>query len=114
MTGPLSPSVLANMPTAVEQHVDWIADCLDHMRQAGVATVEATEAAETAWSAESDAVVAHTLYPKANSWYFGANIPGKPRTFGVYVGGFASYRARCQQVAERGYEGFRLGAAPNR
>lgn len=114
VTGPLSPSVLANMPTAVEQHVDWIADCLDHMRQAGVATVEATEAAETAWSAESDAVVAHTLYPKANSWYFGANIPGKPRTFGVYVGGFASYRARCQQVAERGYEGFRLGAAPNR
>lgn len=114
VTGPLSPSVLANMPTAVEQHVDWIADSLDHMRRAGVATMEATESAEAAWSAESDAAVAHTLYPKASSWYFGANIPGKPRSFGVYVGGFATYRERCLQVAERGYEGFRLDAAPNR
>jgi len=115
VTGPLSPSVLANMPTAVEQHVDWIADSLDHMRRHGVATMEATESAEAAWSAESDAAVAHTLYPKANaSWYFGANIPGKPRSFGVYVGGFASYRERCFQVAERGYEGFRLDAGPNR
>ncbi|WP_337188028.1 NAD(P)/FAD-dependent oxidoreductase [Phenylobacterium sp.] len=113
VTGPLSPSVLANMPTAVEQHVDWIADCLDHMRARGVATLEATETAEAAWSAESDAAVAHTLYPKANSWYFGANIPGKPRRFGVYVGGFGAYRERCRQVAERGYEGFRLGAGPN-
>jgi cation diffusion facilitator CzcD-associated flavoprotein CzcO len=114
VTGPLSPSVLANMPTAVEQHVDWIADCLDHMRTRGIATLEATETAEAAWSAESDAAVAHTLYPRANSWYFGANIPGKPRRFGVYVGGFASYRERCLQVAEQGYEGFRLGVGPNR
>ncbi|MBL8773558.1 MAG: NAD(P)/FAD-dependent oxidoreductase [Phenylobacterium sp.] len=114
VTGPLSPSVLANMPTAVEQHVDWIADCLEHMRTRGVATVEATETAEAAWVAESDAAVAHTLYPKADgSWYFGANIPGKPRRFGVYVGGFAAYRERCLEVAQRGYEGFRLGAGPN-
>jgi cyclohexanone monooxygenase len=113
VTGPLSPSVLANMPTAVEQHVDWIADCLDYMRQRGIPTLEATESAEDAWSAESNAAVAHTLYPQANSWYFGANIPGKPRSFGVYVGGFATYRERCRQVAERGYEGFRLGAGPN-
>lgn len=114
VTGPLSPSVLANMPTAVEQHVDWIADCLDHMRAHGLVTVEATETAEAAWSAESDAAVAHTLYPKANSWYLGANIPGKPRSFGVYVGGFSNYRERCLQVAEQGYQGFRLDAGPNR
>jgi len=114
VTGPLSPSVLANMPTAVEQHVDWIADCLGHMRTRGIATIEATESAEAGWSAESEAVVAHTLYPRANSWYFGANIPGKPRSFGVYVGGFSNYRTRCLAVAERGYEGFRLDAAPNR
>ena len=114
VTGPLSPSVLANMPTAVEQHVDWIADCLDHMRARGVTTVEATETAQTAWTAESEAAVAYTLYPKAGaSWYFGANIPGKPRSFGVYVGGFGAYRERCLEVAERGYEGFRLDAGPN-
>jgi cation diffusion facilitator CzcD-associated flavoprotein CzcO len=114
VTGPLSPSVLANMPTAVEQHIDWIADCLVHMRDRGVATLEPTESAEAAWSAESHAAVAHTLYPKASSsWYFGANIPGKPRSFGVYVGGFDTYRARCNQVAERAYEGFRLSAGPN-
>ncbi|MDZ4370413.1 MAG: NAD(P)/FAD-dependent oxidoreductase [Phenylobacterium sp.] len=113
VTGPLSPSVLANMPTAVEQHVDWIADCLDHMRRHGIVTLEATETAETAWIAASEAAVAHTLYPKANSWYFGTNIPGKPRSFGVYVGGFAHYREQCEAVARQGYQGFRLDAASN-
>jgi cation diffusion facilitator CzcD-associated flavoprotein CzcO len=114
VTGPLSPSVLANMPTAVEQHVDWIADSLVHMRRAGVVSMEATEGAQAAWSAESDAAAAHTLYPKANSWYLGANIPGKPRSFGVYVGGFAAYRERCLEVARQGYAGYRLDAGPNR
>jgi cyclohexanone monooxygenase len=101
------------MPTAVEQHVDWIADCLDHMRRANIAAIEPTAAAEADWVAHSNEVVSHTLYPQANSWYWGANIPGKPRTFGVYVGGFAAYRERCAEVAQRGYEGFRLRTAPN-
>jgi cation diffusion facilitator CzcD-associated flavoprotein CzcO len=115
VTGPLSPSVLANMPTAVEQHVDWIAGCLDHMRRGRIATIEPTDAAQDEWVAHAAEVVSHTLYPQADSsWYFGANIPGKPRSFGVYVGGFASYREHCEAVAERGYEGFRLAAAPNR
>ena len=111
VTGPLSPSVLANMPTAVEQHVDWIASCMDHMRRQGIDTVEPTEAAEGAWVDHAQDVVSHTLYPRANSWYLGANIPGKPRRFSVYVGGFASYRARCDDVARSGYEGFRFSAA---
>jgi cation diffusion facilitator CzcD-associated flavoprotein CzcO len=113
VTGPLSPSVLANMPTAVEQHVDWIADCITHLRGQGVATIEPVAAAQEAWSAHAEEVVQGTLYPKSNSWYFGSNIPGKPRAFGVYVGGFASYRERCEEVARRGYEGFRLDAAAN-
>jgi cyclohexanone monooxygenase len=111
ITGPLSPSVLANMPTAVEQHVDWIAECLEHMRRQGLAEIEPAEAAEQAWTAHSDAVVAGTLYPRApNSWYQGANIPGKPRRFGVYVGGFSGYRERCLEIAAKGYEGFSFGA----
>lgn len=109
VTGPLSPSVLANMPTAVEQHVDWIAACLSHMRREGLATVEATADAEAGWTAEASRLVEGTLYPRANSWYLGANIPGKPRRFGVYIGGFDTYAQRCAQVAEAGYEGFRFG-----
>jgi cation diffusion facilitator CzcD-associated flavoprotein CzcO len=113
VTGPLSPSVVANMPTGVEQHVDWIADCLDHMRQAGLTLIEPTTEAQRAWSAHADEVAAATLYPKVNSWYMGANIPGKARRFQVYLGGFSAYRVRCGEIASRGYEGFRLeGAQP--
>jgi cation diffusion facilitator CzcD-associated flavoprotein CzcO len=111
VTGPLSPSVLANMPTAVEQHVDWIAACIDHMRREKMEVIEATSEAEEAWGAHNAAVVSQTLYPQANSWYLGANVPGKPRRFGVYVGGFAAYRERCDAIAQGGYEGFRLSAA---
>jgi cation diffusion facilitator CzcD-associated flavoprotein CzcO len=114
ITGPLSPSVLANMPTAVEQHADWIAGCVVHMRAAGLTSIEATQAAEQAWTAHSDEVVSATLYPRAaTSWYQGANIPGKPRRFGVYVGGFSSYRERCEAIAANGYEGFRFAAPAN-
>jgi len=113
VTGPLSPSVLANMPTAVEQHVDWIADCIVHMRERGLKTIEATEAAEGEWVAHSDEVVSGTLYPRAGSWYFGANVPGKPRKFGVYLGGFAAYRERCEAIAKDDYAGFRFGAPAN-
>lgn len=113
ITGPLSPAVLANMPTAVEQHVDWIAGCLEHMRREGIRTIEPTETAEAGWVALSDEIVGHTLYPHAESWYFGANIPGKPRRFGVYLGGFGAYREQCDAIARDGYEGFRFTAAPN-
>src|SRR6185312_12432214 len=114
ITGPLSPSVLANMPTAVEQHADWIGDCLVHMRTRGLESIEPTEAAEQAWTAHSDEVVSSTLYPRAtSSWYQGANIPGKPRRFGVYVGGFSAYRERCEAIAANGYEGFRFTAPAN-
>ena len=113
VTGPLSPSVLANMPTAVEQHVDWIADCILALRRRGVSTIEPADAAQAAWASHTAEVVQGTLYPQSNSWYFGSNIPGKPRTFGVYLGGFDRYRERCAAIAEAGYEGFRLDAAPN-
>jgi cation diffusion facilitator CzcD-associated flavoprotein CzcO len=110
ITGPLSPSVLANMPTAVEQHVDWIADCITSVAATPVPLVEATDEAQAQWSAHAAEVVSHTLYPRSRSWYFGSNIPGKPRAFGVYVGGFANYRERCEAIARAGYDGFRIGA----
>jgi cyclohexanone monooxygenase len=106
VTGPLSPSVLANMPTAVEQHVDWIADCLVHMRARRWARIEPTPAAQDAWVSHVAEVAGGSLYQRANSWYLGANIPGKPRQFGVYLGGFSAYRQRCDAVAARDYEGF--------
>jgi cation diffusion facilitator CzcD-associated flavoprotein CzcO len=108
VTGPGSPGVLANMPTAIEHHVEWIADCIAHMGAHGLTRIEATEDAEQAWIDHVRAVAERTLYPRANSWYLGANIPGKKRVFMPYVGGFLPYTTRCAQVADRGYEGFAL------
>lgn len=101
------------MPTAVEQHVDWIAECLSHMRAAGSVTIEATASAESAWVDHNAEVVAHTLYSGSSTWYYGSNIPGKPRRFGVYLGGFSHYRERCDAIAKQGYEGFRFTAPSN-
>jgi cyclohexanone monooxygenase len=109
ITGPLSPSVLANMPTAVEQHVDWIADCLTYMRAHHATRIEPTPQAQAEWVDHVATVADRSLYTRANSWYLGSNIPGKPRQFGVYIGGFSNYRQRCDAVAQRGYEGFALG-----
>ena len=106
ITGPFSPSVFANMPTAIEQHVDWIAECLNFMRAREYSTVEAVVDAEDRWVEHAAELVKGTLYPKANSWFLGANIPGKPREFGVYIGGFSNYRERCNLIAQNGYEGF--------
>ncbi|WLB66480.1 NAD(P)/FAD-dependent oxidoreductase [Bradyrhizobium japonicum] len=111
ITGPGSPSVLSNMIVSIEQHVDWIADCLVHMRRQGVATMEASGEAEDKWVAHVNEVAHGTLYPQANSWYMGANIPGKPRIFMPYIGGVGVYRRICDQVAAKGYEGFLLGRA---
>jgi cyclohexanone monooxygenase len=108
ITGPGSPSVLSNMIVSIEQHVDWIAECLDHMRAQGHETIEATTAAQAAWVAHLNEIGHMTLYPRANSWYMGANIPGKPRVFMPYIGGVGAYRQICDGVAAKGYEGFTL------
>jgi cyclohexanone monooxygenase len=108
VTGPGSPGVKTQMIASIEQHTDWIADCLEHMRRQGLDRVEATAEAEADWVQHVNAVADSTLYPLANSWYLGANIPGKPRVFMPYVGGFDRYKRRCDAVAANGYEGFRL------
>ena len=115
ITGPGSPSVLSNMVTSIEQHVDWIADCISHLREGHFESIEATADAEDAWVAHVNEVANSTLFPLANSWYVGANIPGKPRIFMPYIGGVVAYRQKCDQVAANGYEGFafsRAAAAP--
>jgi cyclohexanone monooxygenase len=110
ITGPGSPSVLSNMIVSIEQHVDWIADCIAHLREHDYRAIEATVDAEDRWVAHVNEVGQATLYPLANSWYVGANIPGKPRIFMPYVGGVGAYRKKCDEVATRGYEGFTLTA----
>jgi cyclohexanone monooxygenase len=108
VTGPGSPGPLSNMAVSIEQHVDWIADCLERLRSDGVAEIEAELQAQKDWSAHVQEVVSPTLYLRANSWYLGANVPGKPRVFMPYLGGVNVYRAKCDEVAEQGYEGFVL------
>jgi cyclohexanone monooxygenase len=111
VTGPGSPSVLSNMVLSIEQHVDWIRDLIGHALSRGETRVEATVPAEDAWVAHVAEVAYSTLFPMADSWYVGANIPGKPRVFTPYVGGVGPYRARCDAVAESGYEGFTMAEA---
>ena len=106
ITGPGSPSVLSNMIVSIEQHVDWISECIEHLRREGLQTIEATVAAEEQWVEHVNEVANFTLYPQANSWYIGANVPGKPRVFMPYVGGVGVYAEKCRQVAADGYEGF--------
>ncbi|MGH3073691.1 MAG: flavin-containing monooxygenase [Gaiellales bacterium] len=113
VTGPGSPGVLSNMVVSIEQHVEWLADCIGHLRAEGLDVVEATPDAEDAWVAHVNEIAAATLYPQATSWYVGANVPGKPRVFMPYVGGCGRYRAECDQIARDGYQGFRLSRAPH-
>jgi cyclohexanone monooxygenase len=110
ITGPGSPSVLTNMLPSIEQHVEWIAALLAYMRQHGFASAEPSREAENAWVAHVAEVAGRTLRHTCGSWYLGANIPGKPRVFMPYIGGFPSYVARCEAVAAGGYEGFVLDA----
>ncbi|MEQ3549538.1 NAD(P)/FAD-dependent oxidoreductase [Pseudonocardia nematodicida] len=109
ITGPQSPSVLSNMPVSIEQHVDWITDCLRDQRAHGLDTIEALPDAEDDWVDHHDEVTAATLLPRANSWWVGANIPGKPRSLYPYVGGVGTYRLICDAVANRDYDGFARG-----
>jgi cyclohexanone monooxygenase len=106
ITAPGSPSVLSNMVVSIEQHVDWIADCLSYLAEHEVDRIEASPEAETLWVQHVNEVANTTLYPLANSWYVGANIPGKPRIFMPYVGGVGTYRQKCDEVAATGYAGF--------
>ncbi len=111
ITGPGSPSVLSNMIVSIEQHVDWISDCIAYMRNRGLDAVEANRDAEDKWVAHVNEVAHTTLYPQANSWYMGANIPGKPQIFMPYIGGVGVYRQICNDVAAKGYEGFSMTGA---
>jgi cyclohexanone monooxygenase len=108
ITGPGSPSVLSNMIVSIEQHVEWITDCVAYMRAHHLAAMEATKDAEDKWVAHVNEVAYTTLYPQANSWYMGANVPGKPRIFMPYIGGVGPYRQICDDVAAKGYEGFAM------
>ncbi|HXO68344.1 MAG TPA: NAD(P)/FAD-dependent oxidoreductase [Bradyrhizobium sp.] len=111
ITGPGSPSVLSNMIVSIEQHVDWIADCIGYMGERDLAAMEANRDAEDNWVAHVNEVASTTLYPQANSWYMGANIPGKPQIFMPYIGGVGAYRQICNDVAAKGYEGFAMTPA---
>ncbi len=106
ITGPGSPSVLSNMAVSIEQHVDWICDALVELRERGMDTIEPTEMAEAGWVQHVNDFADITLYPQANSWYMGANVPGKPRVFLPYVGGVGTYRTICEEVVRDDYLGF--------
>jgi cyclohexanone monooxygenase len=108
ITGPGRPSVLSAMMVSIEQHVDWIAECLVNLRAHGLVSIEATQRAEDASVKHAQDVAATTLYPRANSWYVGANILGKPQVFMPYVGGVGGYRQIYDEVAAEGYRGFSL------
>jgi cation diffusion facilitator CzcD-associated flavoprotein CzcO/acetyl esterase/lipase len=108
ITGPGSPSVLSNMMVSIEQHVDWVVDCIADLRARGATSIEPTETAEAGWVQHVNDCADITLFPQANSWYMGANVPGKPRVFLPYVGGVDRYRATCERVVEEDYLGFRI------
>ena len=110
VTGPQSPSVLSNMPVAIEQNAEWIAGLIGHMRAADLDYCEADEDAERRWVAHHNEIADATLLLGTNSWWVGANIPGKPRTLYPYVGGVGPFRDICADVAGKGYEGFTLTA----
>ena len=107
VSGPGSPSVLTNMIMSIEQHVEWISDCIAHLDANGHSTIETTEESQAGWVAFVNAVADMTLYPSCNSWYLGANVPGKPRVFMPLIG-FPTYVDKCNEVVRNDYEGFVL------
>jgi cyclohexanone monooxygenase len=108
ITGPGSPSVLSNMIVAIEQHVEWISDCIRYLDENCAEAIEARPDAQDDWVRHVNEIAELTLYPLANSWYVGANVPGKTRVFMPYIGGWKAYRDKCIDVAAKGYEGFDL------
>jgi cyclohexanone monooxygenase len=111
ITGPGSPSVKGNMINTIEQHVDLVTDTMIHMREQGLDLIEPDLKAEDEWVDHVQVVAHKTLFPQANSWYMGANMPGKPRLFMPYIAGVGSYRRTCEEVVAEGYKGFRFEAA---
>ncbi|NQW67400.1 MAG: NAD(P)/FAD-dependent oxidoreductase [Burkholderiales bacterium] len=113
ITGPGSPSVLCNMPPAIEHHVEWITNCIDHLQKNKMDSIEASQQASENWVATVNAAANETLLPQAkHSWYLGANVPGKPRVFMPYPGGFLRYRTTCEEIVNKGYAGFIVGREP--
>ncbi len=111
VSGPLSPSVLAVMTIGIEQQVDWIADCLLYMRSQGLDSIEANATAQDEWVEHTQDFVRGTMRMRVDSWYVGANIPGKPRVFMVYTGGLGTYKGHCDEAAAHGYAGFEFSRA---
>ena len=110
VTGPGSPSVLCNMPPAIEHHVEWITNCIEHLQKNKLDFIEASQDASESWVETVNAAANETLLPQAkHSWYLGANVPGKPRVFMPYPGGFLRYRTTCDEVVNKGYAGFVVG-----
>jgi cyclohexanone monooxygenase len=107
VTGPGSPSVLTNMLPSIEQHVEWIADCLADLAKEGHGLIEPTVESEDDWVEHVNRLAGFTLYPTCNSWYLGANVPGKPRVFMPHIG-YPDYVRTCERVAAKGYQGFAL------
>ena len=114
ITGPGSPGVKSQMILSCEQHVDWIADCMAHMRDIGADAIEPTLEAQDAWVEHVNEVAEISLRSTCSSWYVGANIPGRPRVFMPYIGGFPVYVQKCNEVMDEGYEGFVLEGAERR
>ena len=112
VSGPGAPAVLANMVLHAEAHINWISDAIGYLDAHGYRGIEATADAVDNWIAECNQRAAATLFPQANSWYMGANVPGKPRVFMLFIGGFATYLDICTEVANAGYKGFDLVKAP--
>jgi cyclohexanone monooxygenase len=114
VTGPGSPSVLSNMLVSIEQHVDLIADCIAHVRDERATTIEPTPEAEERWVDHVREEGEATLYPRAKSWYMGANVPGKARVLLPYVTGVGAYRRECDRIVENDFEGFAVGRPARR
>ena len=108
ITGPGSPSVLSNMMTSIEQHVDWVTDCIEHMINFGNVEIEAARDAEINWTDHVDETASKTVGYGCNSWYVGANVPGKKVVYMPYIGGVGTYREKCDEIALSGYKGFHL------
>ncbi len=114
VNGPGSTAAFTNMATHTEQNVEWIAGLVEHVRSVGARRVEPTLSAQGAWVELVREVGDATLYPEANSWYLGANIPGKPRSFMFYAGGFDTYSQECARVAQAGYQGLDISSSDAR
>jgi cation diffusion facilitator CzcD-associated flavoprotein CzcO len=108
--GPGSPSAATNFVAALEQHVEWICDCIEYLRVNGIRTIEALATAQQEWIDHATSLVAATVlvHPSCNSWYNGGNVPGKKRMYMGYTGGIPEYRRRCDEIAAAGYTGFKL------